>query len=147
MMKSNKYLLVVLSVFLISLVFIASASATDVNETTEVLSIDESTNILNNGTDALDYSSDNTVSNDNIAVNPKTDIIVPPKIFVCAEPGKTIPRTAVTRGIINASAINGIFQFCISAAISVPIFVAEKRLLIQYAKWGISNRFCGWQRC
>ena len=75
-MKSNKYLLVVLSVFLISLVFIASASATDVNETTEVLSIDESTNILNNGTDALDYSSDNTVSNDNIAVNPKTDIIV-----------------------------------------------------------------------
>ena len=75
-MRSNKYLLVVLSVFLISLVFIASASATDVNETTEVLSIDESTNILNNGTDALDYSSDNTVSNDNIAVNPKTDIIV-----------------------------------------------------------------------
>ncbi len=61
-----KYSLIILSIFLISLVFIASASAADVNKTTEVLSIDESTNIENNNTLTLDSSSKiSAVSNDN----------------------------------------------------------------------------------
>ena len=46
-MKYDKYILIVLSIFLISLVFISSASAADTNKT-NVLSIDESVNIENN---------------------------------------------------------------------------------------------------
>ena len=46
-MKSNKCLLAVLSI-LILFVFIASASAADINKTTEVLSVDESANLENN---------------------------------------------------------------------------------------------------
>ncbi|WP_407424032.1 hypothetical protein, partial [Methanobrevibacter sp.] len=57
-MKSNKYL-IVLSIFLISLVFISSASAADANDS-DVLSIDESVNIESNDAFALD-----SVSNDN----------------------------------------------------------------------------------
>ena len=44
-MKLNKYLLAVLSMFLILLVFVSSASAADSNEA-QALSIDESTNII-----------------------------------------------------------------------------------------------------
>ena len=46
-MKYDKYILIVLSIFLISLVFISSASAADTNKT-NVLSIDESVNMENN---------------------------------------------------------------------------------------------------
>ena len=61
-MRSKKYSLVALSIFLIFILFIASASAADVNET-DVLSIDESTNIVNENL-ALDSSLDNSASND-----------------------------------------------------------------------------------
>ncbi|MBO5152182.1 MAG: Ig-like domain-containing protein, partial [Methanobrevibacter sp.] len=61
-MSSKKYSLVALSIFLIFILFIASASAADVNET-DVLSIDESTNIVNENL-ALDSSLDNSASND-----------------------------------------------------------------------------------
>ena len=61
-MRSKKYSLVALSIFLIFILFIASASAADVNET-DVLSIDESTNIVNEKL-ALDSSLDNSASND-----------------------------------------------------------------------------------
>ena len=80
-MKYNKYLLVVLSI-LILLVFVSSASAADVNET-DVLSVDESDNIVNEKL-ALDYKSDMSVSNDSnilendnnekLALNPSSDI-------------------------------------------------------------------------
>ena len=46
-MKFKKYSLVILSISLILLVFVSSASAADSNET-NVLSIDESTNLENN---------------------------------------------------------------------------------------------------
>ena len=46
-MKSKKFLLTVLSI-LILFVFIASASASDVNKTTDSLSVDESANMKNN---------------------------------------------------------------------------------------------------
>ena len=55
MMKSKKYVLVMLSLFLILLVFAASASAADVNGV-EVLSADESAGIANEKL-ALDSSS------------------------------------------------------------------------------------------
>ena len=54
-MKSKKYALVVLSIFLILLVFVSSASAADSNGT-DVLSIDESTSTVNEKL-ALDSSS------------------------------------------------------------------------------------------
>ena len=60
-MRSKKYSLVALSIFLIFILFIASASAADVNET-DVLSIDESTNMVNEKL-ALDSSLDNSASN------------------------------------------------------------------------------------
>ena len=53
MMKSKKYMLVVLSIFLISIVFVSSAGAADVNST-NVLSVDESANGVNEKL-ALDY--------------------------------------------------------------------------------------------
>ena len=61
-MKSKRYMLVILSIFLILLVFVSSASAADANGT-EVLSVDESANTINEKL-ALDYSLDNPASND-----------------------------------------------------------------------------------
>ena len=72
-MKSNKYLLVVLSI-LILFVFIASASAADSNGT-DVLSVDESTSTVNEEL-ALDYSSDNAESNDtNVLENDENNLL------------------------------------------------------------------------
>ena len=77
-MKSKRYMLVILSIFLILLVFVSSASAADANGT-EVLSVDESANTINEKL-ALDYSLDNAASNDTNVVeneeilqNPNTD--------------------------------------------------------------------------
>ena len=81
-MKVNKSLLAVLSIFLILLVFISSASAANTNATSDVLSVDESVNLENN-TLALDSSSNNAVSNDNKVVenneilqNPNSDDVL-----------------------------------------------------------------------
>ena len=68
-MKSNRYLLVVLSMFLISLVFIASASASDVNETRDVLSIDESANLENSLLSVDNNVKSNELSNDTLKVS------------------------------------------------------------------------------
>ena len=69
-MKVNKSLLAVLSMFLILLVFVSSASAADVNST-DVLSVDESTSTVNEKL-ALDYSQDTSESNDtNVIENDK----------------------------------------------------------------------------
>ncbi len=46
-MKSKKYMLVVLSILMILFVFVSSAGAADAN-TTDVLSVDESANMVNN---------------------------------------------------------------------------------------------------
>ena len=75
-MKVNKSLLAVLSMFLILLLFVSSASAADTNET-DVLSVDESVNLENN-TLALDAASNdnNAVENDEILQNPNTDDIL-----------------------------------------------------------------------
>ena len=77
-MKSKKYMLVVLSILMILFVFVSSAGAADANAT-DVLSVDESSNTINEKL-ALDYSSDNTVANDTNAVendeilqNPNSD--------------------------------------------------------------------------
>ena len=73
-MSSKKYSLVALSIFLIFILFIASASAADVNET-DVLSIDESTNMVNEKL-ALDSSLDNSASNDsNILENNVNELL------------------------------------------------------------------------
>ncbi|WP_296891163.1 hypothetical protein [uncultured Methanobrevibacter sp.] len=68
-MKLKKYPLAILSILLILLIFVSSASAADTN-TTEVLSVDESANAINEKL-ALDYSSDNAVANDTNAVENK----------------------------------------------------------------------------
>ena len=47
-MKVNKSLLAVLSMFLILLLFVSSVGAADVNETSNVLSVNESANLENN---------------------------------------------------------------------------------------------------
>ena len=67
-MNVNKSLLAVLSMFLILLLFVSSASAADTNETSDVLSVDESVNLENNNTLALDAASNdnNAVENDEI---------------------------------------------------------------------------------
>ena len=52
-MKSKKYMLVVLSILMILFVFVSSAGAADAN-TTDVLSVDESANGVNEKL-ALDY--------------------------------------------------------------------------------------------
>ena len=63
-MKSKRYSLVILSIFLVLLIFIGSASAAKDNET-DVVSIDKSTNMVNEKLE-LDSSSNNVVeSNDN----------------------------------------------------------------------------------
>ena len=72
-MKSKKYSLVVLSIFLVLLIFIGSASAAKDNET-DVVSIDKSTNMVNEKL-ALDSSLDNAVSNDDNAVENNKEIL------------------------------------------------------------------------
>ena len=78
-MKSKRYLLVVLSILMILFVFVSSAGAADAN-TTDVLSVDESANMVNNEMDVLSIdesvnfennetnilSADNNVNNDEI---------------------------------------------------------------------------------
>ena len=78
-MKSKKYMLVVLSILMILFVFVSSAGAADAN-TTDVLSVDESANMVNNEMDVLSIdesvnfennetnilSADNNVNNDEI---------------------------------------------------------------------------------
>ena len=66
-MKSKKYSLVILSIFLVLLLFIGSASAAKVNET-DIASIDKSTSMVNEKL-ALDSSLDNAVSNDKAVEN------------------------------------------------------------------------------
>ena len=66
-MKSKKYSLVILSIFLVLLLFIGSASAAKVNET-DIVSIDKSTSMVNEKL-ALDSSLDNAVSNDKAVEN------------------------------------------------------------------------------
>ena len=75
-MKPDKSLLAVLSIFLILLVFVSSASAADSNAT-DVLSVDESVNLENN-TLALDAaSSDNNVlENDNGITNNENNLMM-----------------------------------------------------------------------
>ena len=82
MMKSKKYMLVVLSILMILFVFVSSAGAADAN-TTDVLSVDESSNMVNNEMDVLSIdesvnfennetnilSADNNVNNDEILGN------------------------------------------------------------------------------
>ena len=82
MMKSKKYMLVVLSILMILFVFLSSAGAADAN-TTDVLSVDESANMVNNEMDVLSIdesvnfennetnilSADNNVNNDEILGN------------------------------------------------------------------------------
>ena len=72
-MKSRKYSLVLLSIFLVLLIFIGSASAAKDNET-DVVSIDKSTNMVNEKL-ALDSSLDNAVSNDNNAVENNGNVL------------------------------------------------------------------------
>ena len=84
-MNTKKYALVVLSILMILLVFLSTASAADTNKTTEVLSVDESSNIETNllsadnnvkSNDTLKVSNDEvlTAENDNWYVNSsKTD--------------------------------------------------------------------------
>ena len=64
----------------------------------------------------------------------KTEIIVPPKIFVWAEPGRIIPKIAVIKGMTKARAAKGKLKLLIYSPIAEPMFVDEKRLLMQYAK-------------
>ena len=72
-MKSDKYSLVVLSILLILLLFIGSASAADSNGT-DVLSADKSTDTVEKL--ALDTSSDNAVANDtNVLRNNGNDLL------------------------------------------------------------------------
>ena len=73
-MKVNKSLLAVLSMFLILLLFVSSASAADTNETNDVLSVDESSNTINEKL-ALDYSLDNAVANDTNDVENNENIL------------------------------------------------------------------------
>ena len=82
MMKSKKYMLVVLSILMILFVFVSSAGAADANAT-DVLSVDESANMVNNEMDVLSIdesvnfennetnilSADNNVNNDEILGN------------------------------------------------------------------------------
>ena len=63
-MNVNKSLLAVLSIFLILLVFVSSASAADSNAT-DVLSVDESVNLENN-TNILSVDNNAVESNENI---------------------------------------------------------------------------------
>ena len=72
-MKVNKSLLAILSIFLILLIFISSASASDVNET-QVLSVDDSANIgedniVNNINDAGSFDHLQLLINNNKIVN------------------------------------------------------------------------------
>lgn len=72
-MKVNKSLLAILSIFLILLIFISSASASDVNET-QVLSVDDSANIgedniVNNINDAGSFDDLQLLINNNKIVN------------------------------------------------------------------------------
>jgi hypothetical protein len=64
-MRFKKYLMVVLSIMIL-LVFVASASAADVNDT-DVISIDDSANKVDEKL-ALDSNQDDVVSNDNDAL-------------------------------------------------------------------------------
>ena len=82
MMKSKRYMLVVLSILMILFVFVSSAGAADANAT-DVLSVDESSNMVNNEMDVLSIdesvnfennetnilSADNNVNNDEILGN------------------------------------------------------------------------------
>jgi len=82
MMKSKRYMLVVLSILMILFVFVSSAGAADANAT-DVLSVDESANMVNNEMDVLSIdesvnfennetnilSADNNVNNDEILGN------------------------------------------------------------------------------
>ena len=74
-MKSKNYSLVVLSIFMILFVFIASASAADVNKTDVMSAIDESSNMVNeklslDSSSQISYESNDTnvLGNDKIAV-------------------------------------------------------------------------------
>ena len=81
-MKSKRYMLVVLSILMILFVFVSSAGAADANAT-DVLSVDESANMVNNEMDVLSIdesvnfennetnilSADNNVNNDEILGN------------------------------------------------------------------------------
>ena len=68
-MNVNNSLLAVLSMVLILLLFVSSASAADANAT-DVLSVDESVNLENNNTLALDAA-----SNDNNAVESNANVL------------------------------------------------------------------------
>ena len=72
-MKSKRYMLVVLSILMILFVFVSSAGAADAN-TTDVLSVDESSNTINEKL-ALDYSLDNAVANDTNDVENNENIL------------------------------------------------------------------------
>ena len=67
-MNTKKYALVVLSILMILLVFVSTASAADTNKT-EVLSIDESSNIENNLLSADNNVKSNELSNDTLKVS------------------------------------------------------------------------------
>ena len=77
-MKVNKSLFAVLSIFMILLIFISSASAADANET-GVISIDKSVNLENNNTLKLDSSSEISAgSNDSNVLENNNQILQAP---------------------------------------------------------------------
>ncbi len=94
-MNVNKSLLAVLSMFLILLLFVSSASAADTNAT-DVLSVDKSVNLENNNTLALDAASNdnNAVENDEILQNPNSNDV-------------SADTTGVDTWYVNASAPSG----------------------------------------
>ena len=95
-MNVNKSLLAVLSMFLILLLFVSSASAADTNAT-DVLSVDKSVNLENNNnTLALDAASNdnNAVENDEILQNPNSNDV-------------SADTTDVDTWYVNASAPSG----------------------------------------
>ena len=67
MMKSKRYLLVVLSILMILFVFLSSAGAADANAT-DVLSVDESANMENNLLTIDNNVKSNELSNDTLKV-------------------------------------------------------------------------------
>ena len=67
MMKSKRYLLVVLSILMILFVFVSSAGAADANAT-DVLSVDESANMENNLLTIDNNVKSNELSNDTLKV-------------------------------------------------------------------------------
>ena len=94
-MNINKSLLAVLSMFLILLLFVSSASAADTNAT-DVLSVDKSVNLENNNTLALDAASNdnNAVENNEILQNPNSNDV-------------SADTTGVDTWHVNASAPSG----------------------------------------